>query len=309
MMPSIDSVPNVLLAVPPIGEEGTSMSLLDYIGAGGVIGYVIILMSIVALALLVVHIIQIRAAALAPQHAIDELNDMLSKGRVDDAIVYCRAEENECFLTRVVGSGLDRYRRSPFGALELKAALEEAGQEQVARLGRSLDGMALVASIAPMLGLLGTVVGILGAFSTISTSQGFARPDQLAGDISLALVTTIEGLVLAIPATAVVTFFRNRIEKFAADTAVVIDDLAVHLEGAQSAPVRMTSAPAQPAPAQVVQPAPAQQPVAQPVVQPAPPPAPPAPVAPVQPGRPAEPTAAPSRRPDHPPHPAGASST
>lgn len=300
--------PIATLAAAPPGAEGTasSMSLLDYIGAGGVIGYVIILMSIVAMALLVTHILQIRAAALAPQHAVDELNEMLSKGRVDDAIAFCRAPDNECFLTRVVGSGLDRYRRSPFGALELKAALEEAGQEQVARLGRSLDGMALVASIAPMLGLLGTVVGILGAFSTISTSQGFARPDQLAGDISLALVTTIQGLVLAIPATAVVTLFRNRIEKFAADTAVVIDDLAVHLEGARSAPVRIaagSTSAAPPGPTSVPAPAP-QRAVPQPTPSSPPPVA--VPDLGARPSRPAEPMPAPSRRPDH---PAGASST
>ncbi|MCA9293418.1 MAG: MotA/TolQ/ExbB proton channel family protein [Phycisphaerales bacterium] len=302
----VDIAAMPIAAAPPGADEvAPSMSLLDYIGAGGVIGYVIILMSIAAFALLVTHIIQIRAAALAPQHAIDELNNMLSKGRVDDAIAFCKTPENECFLTRVVGSGLDRYRRSPFGALELKAALEEAGQEQVARLGRSLDGMALVASIAPMLGLLGTVVGILGAFGTISTSQGFARPDQLAGDISLALVTTIEGLVLAIPATFCVTFFRNRIEKFAADTAVVIDDLAVHLEGARSAPLRVAP-PQAPTPPTQATPAPAP-PVASPAPPSPPQPTPPAPAdSSARPARPAEPTAAPSRRPDH---PAGASST
>ena len=324
-----------LAAAPPLGEVEpvtSSMSMLDYIRAGGVIGYIIIVMSIVALALAVTHIIQIRGAALAPQHAIDELNDLLSKGRVEDAIAFCRAEENECFLTRVVGSGLDRYQRSPFGALELKAALEESGQEQVARLGRSLDGMALVASVAPMLGLLGTVVGILGAFSTISTSEGFARPDQLAGDISLALVTTIEGLALAIPATMAVTFFRNRIEKFAADTAVVVDDLAVHLEGASAT---APQAPAVPAPAQAQAPPaprsasrpqpksqskPQPSPQSRPGVQ-APPPSPasapatppqpkaPAPAPGARPTRPQEPGQAASRRPDQPPHIAGASST
>jgi len=112
------------------------------------------------------------------------------------------------------------------------------------------DGLALVASIAPMLGLLGTVVGINGAFATISSADGFSRPDQLAGDISLALVTTIMGLVLAIPATSAVTYFRNRIEKLAADIAVVVDELAIYLEtpaGPAPQPAQAPTRPFQPA--------------------------------------------------------------
>ena len=163
---------------------------------------------------------------------------------MDDAIRFCDAPENASFLATVVGAGLSRYRRSPFGVLELKGALEQAGQEEIARLYRSTDAMALIAGIAPMLGLLGTVVGILGAFSTISTGEGFSRPDQLAGDISLALVTTIMGLTLAIPATAAVTFFRNRIDTLAGHVASTVDELAVHLERGSGAGARPGGAPA-----------------------------------------------------------------
>lgn len=226
--------PQLLAAAPPgSGESGGSF--LDVIADGGIVGYVILGLSLLAVALIVKHLIQIRLEALSPQYAVDALADMLGKGKVDEAIAYCNNPDNSCLLTSVIGSGLGRYRRSPFGALELKPALEEAGQEQVARLARSTDGLALVASIAPMLGLLGTVVGINGAFGTIASADGFSRPDQLAGDISLALITTIMGLTLAIPATSAVTYFRNRIERLAADIAVTIDDLASVLEKGPSA--------------------------------------------------------------------------
>lgn len=211
-------------------EPNGGMSVLEFLRAGGTIGYIIILLSFVALAIVVMHVVQIRESSLAPPGVADDLHEMLGKGRVDDAIDYCDDPENTCFLTRVVAAGLSRYRRSPFGSLELKGALEEAGQEQVARLYRSTDGLALVAGIAPMLGLLGTVVGINGAFATIAQAEGFARPDQLAGDISLALVTTIMGLTLAIPTTAAVTFFRNRIDTLAGDIGAIVDELAAHLE-------------------------------------------------------------------------------
>ena len=210
--------------------QDTGGTALGFLSAGGTIGVVIILLSFGALALLIMHLLRIRASALAPQYVVDDLTDMLRSRRIDEAITYCRDDQNTCLLAEVMDAGLTRYRRSPFGALELKAALEEAGQSQVARLSRSLDALALIAAIAPMLGLLGTVVGINGAFGTISSAQGFARPDQLAGDISLALVTTIMGLTLAIPTTSAVTYFRNRIEKIAADIAATVDELALYVE-------------------------------------------------------------------------------
>lgn len=210
--------------------EGSGGSALGFLGAGGTIGIVIILLSFGAVALLILHLIRIRSAALAPQYVVDDLTDLLKSRRIDEAIAYCREDDNACLLSEVMDAGLTRYRRSPFGALELKAALEEAGQSQVARLSRSLDALALIAAIAPMLGLLGTVVGINGAFGTISSAEGFARPDQLAGDISLALVTTIMGLTLAIPTTAAVTYFRNRIETIASDIASTVDELALYVE-------------------------------------------------------------------------------
>lgn len=212
------------------GEEARGMSLIEFIAAGGAIGMIILLLSIVALALGVMHLFQIRASALAPDEIVEQLDKMLRGGSVDSALEFCNDPGNGCFLCHVVGSGLSRYKRSPFGALELKGALEEAGRDQVARLYRSTDAMALVAGVAPMLGLLGTVVGINGAFSTMSAAQGFATPDQLAGDISLALVTTIMGLTLAIPTMAAVAFFRNRIDAIASDIGMIVDDLALHIE-------------------------------------------------------------------------------
>ena len=227
----LGSLSNGLLAQAS-AEPG--VSVLQLIAAGGTIAYVIIALSIVALALVVMHLVQLREAALAPPDVIDELDDILSRGDTDGAARFCRQEDHDCFLTRVIDAGLTRCKRSVFGWLELKSALEEAGQEQIARLYRSTDGLGLIAATAPMLGLLGTVIGMVGAFNTISASEGFARPDQLAGDISKALVTTLMGLSLAIPATAAFTFFRNRIDALSADLASTIEDLAAHLDHADA---------------------------------------------------------------------------
>ncbi len=225
-------------------EEG-GMSALEFLSAGGLIGYIIMTLSVVAFALVILHLVQIRRSALAPEELVMRLDEMLSKGRVAEAAQLCDDPEERSFLASVVGAGLSRYRRSPFGALELKQALEEAGQDRVARLYRSTDALALVANIAPMLGLLGTVVGINGAFAAMNTAEGFARPDQLAGDISLALVTTIMGLSLAIPTQAIVTFLRNRIDGLASDIGQTIDALAAHIERPRQAGGAPSPAPPQ----------------------------------------------------------------
>lgn len=232
-MPSSESLH---IAAALAQESRSGVSLFELILAGGVVGYVILLLSVAAVALAVIHLLQLREGTLAPPEVVDSLNERLSQGDVDGAAALCRREENDCFLTRVMLPGLQRYSRSAFGALELKGALEEAGQSQTARLLRSTDALGLIAAIAPMLGLLGTVVGMVGAFDTISASEGFARPDQLAGDISKALVTTLMGLVLAIPATAALTYFRNRIDALTGDVADVVEQLAAHLEHESAAP-------------------------------------------------------------------------
>lgn len=230
------------------GESPPSKSLLDHIASGGPIGWTIIGLSIIAVGLIVMHLLQLRESKLAPPAIVSGLDRLLAQGDTEGALQYCRLEDNDCFLSRVFGAALTRCSRSAFGFLELRTSLEEAGKEQVARLYRAVDGIGLIAAVAPMLGLLGTVVGMVGAFDKISTSEGFARPADLAGNISVALITTVLGLIVAIPATALYSFFRNRIDSLASRMAQVAEDLSAHLEqsasgGQARAPARRPSAP------------------------------------------------------------------
>lgn len=225
-------------------EDAGSKSLLEYIQSGRLIGYVIILLSFVAVGLIIAQLVRIRVNYLAPPEMRAHLDHMLAHGEVREAIAYCRDEANDSFLCRVVGAALVRCSRSPFGFLELKSALEEAGQEETARLYRATDGIGLIASVAPMLGLLGTVVGMVGAFDTISLTEGVTRPDQLAGSISQALITTVMGLIVAIPATAAFTYLRNRVDSVVGRIAETTEELASHLESGGTAQKAPASAPA-----------------------------------------------------------------
>lgn len=246
-------------AVPPPMQPPVDKTLVQYIAEGGGIGYIIIGLSFTAVVLIIAALVRLRRARLAPEEDVSSLDRMLRAGSIEQAIKYCAAPEHDSFLTRVMGAALLRCSRSPFGLLELRTALEESGQQEVARLHRSTDAVGLIASVAPMLGLLGTVVGMVGAFDTLSVSQGVAKPDQLAGSISVALITTVLGLVVAIPCTAVHAYLRNRIDALVADIAALIEELAAHVEqgsapqAGAAPPAGQGPRPAPPRPAPAVQ--------------------------------------------------------
>lgn len=220
----------LLLASAPVSAGGKSTSLLKMVEAGGIVGYILIALSVVAVTMIIMHFMQIRRATLVPPEQMDVLDSLLARGDVVGALEYCVTPENDSYLTRIMAAGLTRYQKSAFGAFEIKTAVEEAGAEQTARLYRSVDVLSVIGSIAPLLGLTGTVLGIVGAFETLG--QTGAAPDhkQLAQNISLALVCTLLGLILAIPCMALFTFFRNRIDALAGEAGNEIERLLLHLE-------------------------------------------------------------------------------
>jgi len=234
------SLPLLAIAAP----AAPTRSLYDYVMAGGQVGFIIILLSLVAVALVITQLITIRRSKLAPEEFTGALSILLLERDADGAAALCTTPGQECFVARVVGSALMRCSRSAFGFLELRSSLEEAQEREVARLERATDLIGLIASVAPMLGLLGTVVGMVGAFDALTLSDGPAKPDQLAGNISQALVTTVLGLIVAIPATAMYTYLRNRIEALATDIGVGIEEMTAHLETASGDSASATPNPA-----------------------------------------------------------------
>ncbi len=228
------------------GDADGGSTWWDTIQAGGIIGYIIIGLSTIALALVIMHLVQIRRDALLPPDQIDTIENLLAQGRVAQALEYCYDPDADSYLTRIMGVGLTRYQKSAFGAFEIKNAIEEAGEDQTARLYRSTDALGVIGSIAPLLGLLGTVLGMVGAFESLSHT---ATPNHeaLASSISLALVTTLMGLILAIPCITLHRYFGNRIDAFASEASREIERLALHLESTgQSRPA--AAAPPRPRP-------------------------------------------------------------
>jgi len=199
-------------------DAAETQTLWDMFVAGGIIGYLILLLSIIGLGFAIEHALTIRKSTLMPEDLVTEVEELLHKGNLNEALTLCQLPENHSLYASVVAAGLERYKSSEFGFAEYRAAVEEAGEEQTNRLYRKTEVLAIVAAIAPMLGLLGTVQGMIIAFNQIASSGGTAKPHELAGGISLALVTTFEGLVVAIPCMIALSWFRNQIDSLVNET-------------------------------------------------------------------------------------------
>lgn len=207
------------------GSSGADRSLLGYIHSGGIISYILVLLSVVAVALMVTNALMLRRSSLAPPHVIEGLRRLIAERRLDGVNAFCVQPENDSFLSRVVGGGLARVSRSQFGVLELKPAIEEAGARELDRLDRVNHAIGMLAQVGPMLGLLGTVIGMVLAFNTIGGDTGAGRNEKLAGYMAIALVTTAEGLILAIPCTFAYSLFKRRTDRVAAEVGDVAESL------------------------------------------------------------------------------------
>ena len=194
-------------------------SVLDTVAKGGLIGYVILGLSFVALSLIIEHAVSIRRERLCPTDLAAELHDCFDQQHYDEALDLCRVERT--VLTDALGAGLSRLDA---GYERMHEAIQEAGESAAVTLQQKISYLSLIGNIAPMLGLLGTVNGMVGAFRRISV-MAHVRPSVLAGNINEALVTTLLGLLVAIPVMCAYQFFANRVTRILLDSGTVISDL------------------------------------------------------------------------------------
>jgi len=206
----------LLLAQTP--EHHAPETFLEIVFSGGVVGIgimaLIILCSIAAVALTVEQLMTLRKSVLLPAGLRERVQQQLAAGNLKGAFQACDAQPS--FLAFLVRTSLAEAE-SGWSAVE--KALEDATAEQTARLMRRIEYLAVIGNIAPMLGLLGTVVGLLFAFQEVASTQGVARAADLADGIYHALVSTVSGLIVAIPSLAIYAALRNRVDQLAAEAA------------------------------------------------------------------------------------------
>lgn len=193
---------------------------MDYFGIlvtkAGVIGWILWLLSIVTVAIMVQYFIAIRRESILPEIIKAKLNQLLSAERYRDVLDL--TEQDDSFLSYIVRASL---AEAVHGFPAMERAMEEAAEERTTRLLRHIEWLNLIGNISPMLGLLGTVWGMINAFFHVMNAGGTPAPGQLAGSIGMALVTTLLGLAIAIPSLAVYSVMRNRIDALTSEAMLV----------------------------------------------------------------------------------------
>lgn len=200
-------------------DEVPSQSVGDILAGGGIIGGFIILLSVVALAVIIENLVSLKRDKLAPPEIIDELEALFDEGQFQEAMELCESEDT--LLTRTVSAGIGKIGHT-FAAME--KSLEEMGDEEAVKLHQKIGWLSLIANVAPMMGLLGTVAGMVAAFRVIATSKN-PDPAELADGISMALLTTLFGLIVAIPTTAAFAYLRNNLVRSIIEVGAIVEDL------------------------------------------------------------------------------------
>ena len=217
--------PNLILHVPILASEEkiSTISLLEHfvVDGGPITWFVLIPLSVVTLSLAIHYLIVIRRSAQAPIDLTKTLVNGARQGQV--RVMLDLTQGNETMLGQAAHAGLSQLES---GRQSARSAIDEAVEERATKLFRKIEYLNVIGNVSPMIGLLGTVVGMIQAFSRIFAAGG-GMPDagKLAGDIAVALVTTFWGILIAIPALTAFALFRNRIDAFAAECVKLCDSL------------------------------------------------------------------------------------
>lgn len=204
--------------------------LIETLVAGGPVMIPIALCSVIAMAVFLERLWALRAERITPRSLRVQARELVKQGRFDDAITLCRT--NDVALGRVLEMALvERDAPRP----HIKERLEEVGRKEAAEMERGIPVLGTIASIAPLLGLLGTVGGMIVTFQVIQ-EQGLGNVANLAGGISQALITTFAGLTVGIPAVVANRYLLSRVDNLVLDLESASLDMLEVLGSAEHAP-------------------------------------------------------------------------
>jgi biopolymer transport protein ExbB len=215
------------------------MNFLEIVAAGGVMMYPLTLISVVGVVLVLIYLLTIRRNAVVSDRFMNAAEAMIRKRDYLGLIAYCH-RQNES-MARVTQKTLDFLTKNPSASFgEVRELAEAEGSRQAGLLSSRITYLADIGSIAPMVGLLGTVLGMIKSFLHISSGdvQG-VRQMELAEGVSEALITTAAGLMIGIPALIFYSFFRGRVQKYIAELEAAATHLMalLHAQVERQAPV------------------------------------------------------------------------
>ena len=210
-------------AAAPAGEASTpaaKKSLLRWaIEASGPIGAFLLCLSVYFTALVIKLFMELRVSEAVPTALVEKLENAIKDRKFQEAYDACR--DNDSFLARLVRTGVANL---PNGRAEAKEAMNTTLDEVVTGMESRISYLAIIGTLGPMIGLVGTIAGMIASFQEIATAAGAQpKPEKVAEGISTALFITLEGVSLSVPAIFFFALFRNRIASMAMESAKVAD--------------------------------------------------------------------------------------
>jgi biopolymer transport protein ExbB len=220
--------------------------LWDLYVASGFEGVLITLCSIWMIAVILHNFFTLRHKVLIPTELVEQTDNLLRQKQAKAALELC--QQSDSLLGVMMAAGISRVGRGYDTALEY---MGDIGQEKAMRLNHKLSYLSIIGSISPMLGLLGTVRGMIQAFAQIASSGAQPSPADLSNNIQLALVTTFEGLVVAIPSLFFYSLFKNHLARAVTECEMICLELMSRFQGVTTPLTRvgMVVGPAAPPPA------------------------------------------------------------
>jgi biopolymer transport protein ExbB len=216
-------------AAADAGEDSSPerISYLRWMAAALGWGYSLVFLSLsfTMVALFVMNLLTARRDNVCPAHLIEGFEGHLNEKRYQEA--YELAKNDESFLGQVLAAGLAKLSAGYAPAIE---AMQEVGEEENMKLEHRLSYMALIGTISPMIGLFGTVHGMIMSFQEIVVAGGTPKAQKLAEGISTALFTTLIGLAIAIPAIAAYSILKNRIARLVLEVGILSEGLMNRFE-------------------------------------------------------------------------------
>lgn len=198
--------------------------MFEFMQKGGPVMYAILFCSIVALAVVIERFWQLRKARIDTNKFMNEISNLLKRNRIVEAIDMCNQTPGP--ISQVMKAGILKHDRS---RPEIREAIQDTAVGEIPTLEKNLSVLATIAHIAPLLGLLGTVTGMVRAFQVIeqkATALQPVNPKDLAGGIWEALLTTVFGLCVAIPTYVAYNYFVDKVNGFILDMEKTATDLA-----------------------------------------------------------------------------------
>jgi len=196
--------------IATVDQAKEGMTFWEMIKAGGSVMVILFVLSFVTVALIVYNFLTLNENKLSPVDFVERIIQKLEEKDVVEVKEMCASYDN--IVSRIIIAGLEKRKR---GVILAREAMENCAKKEIGGLWQNVAYLADIATVAPLLGLLGTVLGMIQAFNAIAFQMSVVKPILLAAGVSKAMITTAGGLIVAIPTLMVYSYFRGRLQQIA----------------------------------------------------------------------------------------------